>query len=99
MVVLLLYCRGFKGTAGIINYKRDKRVLRALPAASPGIDDSFIHGVDLKLFKKRRNSNRAPHLLLMLLPSYRLESQVQVQAQHKNRRAKRALDAAYCSRY
>lgn len=63
----------------------------------PGIDDSFIHGGDLKGFKRRRHSARAPHLLLMLLPSYRLESQSQ--SPHKNHRSKRALDAAYCSKY
>lgn len=57
----------------------------------PGIDDSFIHGGD----KRRRHSARAPHLLLMLLPTYRLESQ----SQHKSHRSKRALDAAYCSKY
>ncbi|KAM9488237.1 transforming growth factor beta-2 proprotein [Clarias gariepinus] len=39
-----------------------------------------------------RHSGRSPHLLLMLLPSYRLESQ------HKSHRQKRALDAAFCSR-
>ncbi|CAK6971996.1 transforming growth factor beta-2 proprotein [Scomber scombrus] len=65
-----------------------------LEARFAGIDDSFIPGGDLKVFKKRRHSTRAPHLLLMLLPSYRLESQ----SQHKNHRSKRALDAAYCSR-
>eukprot|EP00064_Thunnus_orientalis_P005279 superscaffoldBa00000507_g5293 len=65
-----------------------------LEARFAGIDDSFIRGGDLKVFKKRRHSARAPHLLLMLLPSYRLESQ----SQHKNHRSKRALDAAYCSR-
>ncbi|TKS81566.1 Transforming growth factor beta-2 [Collichthys lucidus] len=73
-----------------------------LEARFAGIDDSFIHGSDLKVFKRRRHSARAPHLLLMLLPSYRLESQSQSQApsqsQHKNHRSKRALDAAYCSR-
>ncbi|XP_028280596.1 transforming growth factor beta-2 proprotein [Parambassis ranga] len=53
-----------------------------LEARFAGIDDSFRH------------SARAPHLLLMLLPSYRLESQ----SQHKTHRSKRALDAAYCSR-
>ncbi|XP_007251862.2 transforming growth factor beta-2 proprotein [Astyanax mexicanus] len=53
-----------------------------LEARFAGIDDS-ISGVG----KKRR-----PHLLLMLLPSYRLESQ------HKSHRQKRALDAAFCSR-
>ncbi|XP_041797776.1 transforming growth factor beta-2 proprotein isoform X2 [Chelmon rostratus] len=67
-----------------------------LEARFAGIDDSFIHGSDLKVFKKRRHSTRAPHLLLMLLPSYRLESQSQ--SQHKNHRSKRALDTAYCSR-
>ncbi|TRY53739.1 hypothetical protein DNTS_017022 [Danionella cerebrum] len=57
-----------------------------------GIDDGFVHGGDLKMFKKRRHSAQSPHLLLMLLPSYRLESQ------HKSHRQKRALDAAFCSR-
>ncbi|KAA0702866.1 Transforming growth factor beta-2 [Triplophysa tibetana] len=56
-----------------------------------GIDDSILHGSDLK-YKRRRNSGQSPHLLLMLLPSYRLESQ------HKSHRQKRALDAAFCSR-
>lgn len=65
-----------------------------LEARFAGIDDSFVLGGDLKVFKKRRHSTRAPHLLLMLLPSYRLESQTQ----HKPHRNKRALDAAYCSR-
>ncbi|KAF3691412.1 Transforming growth factor beta-2 [Channa argus] len=65
-----------------------------LEARFAGIDDSFIHGGDLKLSKKRRHSTRAPHLLLMLLPSYRLESQ----SQHITHRSKRALDAAYCSK-
>ncbi|KAM8847587.1 transforming growth factor beta-2 proprotein [Synchiropus picturatus] len=65
-----------------------------LEARFAGIDDSFVHGGDLKVFKRQRHSTRAPHLLLMLLPSYRLESQ----SHHKSHRAKRALDAAYCSR-
>ncbi|CAF95278.1 unnamed protein product [Tetraodon nigroviridis] len=65
-----------------------------LEARFAGIDDSFIHGGDLKMFKGQRHSARAPYLLLMLLPTYRLESQFQ----HKNYRSKRALDAAYCSR-
>lgn len=70
-------------------------ILSSLPLhVFSGIDDSFIHGGDLKLFKRQRLSARAPYLLLMLLPSYRLESQFQ----HKNYRPKRALDAAYCSR-
>ncbi|KAA8587877.1 hypothetical protein FQN60_016739 [Etheostoma spectabile] len=59
-----------------------------------GIDDSFVHGVDLKAFKNRRHSSQAPHLLLMLLPSYRLESQ----SHHPYQRSKRALDTAYCSK-
>ncbi|CAL8248124.1 unnamed protein product [Lota lota] len=67
-----------------------------LEARFAGIDDSFIQGGDLKVPKRRRHSAHAPHLLLMLLPSYRLESQSQ--PQHKGHRAKRALDAAYCSR-
>ncbi|XP_017564642.1 transforming growth factor beta-2 proprotein [Pygocentrus nattereri] len=62
-----------------------------LEARFAGIDDSFIHSGDLKI-KKRRHSGQSPHLLLMLLPSYRLESQ------HKSHRQKRALDAAFCSR-
>ncbi|KAK2086686.1 Transforming growth factor beta-2 proprotein, partial [Saguinus oedipus] len=41
---------------------------------------------------RKKNSGKTPHLLLMLLPSYRLESQ------QTNRRKKRALDAAYCFR-
>ncbi|XP_038848981.1 transforming growth factor beta-2 proprotein-like [Salvelinus namaycush] len=57
-----------------------------------GIDDSFHHSGDLKVYRKRRHSAQAPHLLMMLLPSYRLESQ------HKSHRSKRALDAAFCSR-
>ncbi|XP_026140531.1 transforming growth factor beta-2-like [Carassius auratus] len=63
-----------------------------LEARFAGIDDSFVQGGDLKMFKKRRQSGQSPHLLLMLLPSYRLESQ------HKSHRQKRALDAAFCSR-
>ncbi|XP_017331706.2 transforming growth factor beta-2 proprotein [Ictalurus punctatus] len=53
-----------------------------LEARFAGIDDNF----------GRRHSGLSPHLLLMLLPSYRLESQ------HKSHRQKRALDAAFCSR-
>ncbi|XP_005998999.1 transforming growth factor beta-2 proprotein isoform X2 [Latimeria chalumnae] len=41
---------------------------------------------------KKNYSGKTPHLLLMLLPSYRLESQ------QTSRRKKRALDAAYCFR-
>ncbi|XP_075961513.1 transforming growth factor beta-2 proprotein [Anarhichas minor] len=69
-----------------------------LEARFAGIDDSFIHNVDLKVSRRRRHSTRAPHLLLMLLPSYRLESQSQSQYQHTSHRSRRALDAAYCSR-
>ncbi|XP_028984534.1 transforming growth factor beta-2 proprotein [Betta splendens] len=65
-----------------------------LEARFAGIDDSFIHGGDLKLFKKRKHNSRAPHLLLMLLPSYRLESE----SQSQHIRSKRALGAAYCSK-
>ncbi|XP_048842217.1 transforming growth factor beta-2 proprotein isoform X1 [Brienomyrus brachyistius] len=60
-----------------------------LEARFAGIDDSFQHSDDQK---RRRHNGLSPHLLLMLLPSYRLESQ------HKPHRQKRALDAAYCSR-
>lgn len=63
-----------------------------LEARFAGIDD----GGDLKVSKRRRHNAPPPHLLLMLLPSYRLESHSQ--PQHKGHRAKRALDAAYCSR-
>ncbi|CAH2254174.1 transforming growth factor beta-2 isoform X2 [Pelobates cultripes] len=57
-----------------------------------GIDDSYTYpGMDHKNSKKKHGS-RTPHLLLMLLPSYRLESQ------QSSRRKKRALDAAYCFR-
>ncbi|XP_041844116.1 transforming growth factor beta-2 proprotein [Melanotaenia boesemani] len=65
-----------------------------LEARFAGIDDSLINGGDLKVFKKQQNSAYTPHLLLMMLPSYRLESQTL----HKNHRSKRALDSAYCSR-
>uniref|UniRef100_G3PLV4 Transforming growth factor beta n=1 Tax=Gasterosteus aculeatus aculeatus TaxID=481459 RepID=G3PLV4_GASAC len=67
-----------------------------LEARFAGIDDSYSHGNDLKMYQKRRQSTRAPHLLLMLLPSYRVESQSQ--SQPTTHRSKRALDAAYCSR-
>ncbi|XP_053315292.1 transforming growth factor beta-2 proprotein [Spea bombifrons] len=57
-----------------------------------GIDDPYMYpGVDYKNLKKKHGS-RTPHLLLMLLPSYRQESQ------QSSRRKKRALDAAYCFR-
>ncbi|XP_039869033.1 transforming growth factor beta-2 proprotein, partial [Simochromis diagramma] len=65
-----------------------------LEARFAGIDDNLIRGRDLKVFRKWQHSVQGPHLLLMLLPSYRLESQ----SQHKNHRSKRALDAAYCSK-
>ncbi|KAJ8409165.1 hypothetical protein AAFF_G00241860 [Aldrovandia affinis] len=57
-----------------------------------GIDDSLLNGGDTKVFKRRRPSGQNPHLLVMLLPSYRLESQ------HKSHRQKRAVDTAFCSR-
>ncbi|XP_068089008.1 transforming growth factor beta-2 proprotein isoform X2 [Hyperolius riggenbachi] len=60
-----------------------------------GIDDPFLHPIidhkNVKPGHKKINS-QSPHLLLMLLPSYRQESQ------QPNRRKKRALDAAYCFR-
>ncbi|KAG8584405.1 hypothetical protein GDO81_008819 [Engystomops pustulosus] len=60
-----------------------------------GIDDNFIYPIldnkNLKFSQKKQHS-QTPHLLLMLLPSYRQESQ------QSNRRRKRALDAAYCFR-
>ncbi|XP_029449043.1 transforming growth factor beta-2 proprotein [Rhinatrema bivittatum] len=60
-----------------------------------GIDDSYMYSSgDLKTLQSNRKkySGKSPHLLLMLLPSYRLESQ------QSSRRKKRALDAAYCFR-
>ncbi|XP_019735606.1 transforming growth factor beta-2 proprotein [Hippocampus comes] len=65
-----------------------------LEARFAGIDDSFVSGGDLKVLKRLRHNTRTPHLLIMLLPSYRLESPFH----HKAHRTKRALDAAYCSR-
>ncbi|XP_043917369.1 transforming growth factor beta-2 proprotein [Protopterus annectens] len=60
-----------------------------IPNKSEELEARF-YGVDTK--HKREYNNLLPHLLLMLLPSYRLESQ-----QHSQRK-KRALDAAYCFR-
>ncbi|XP_056424332.1 transforming growth factor beta-2 proprotein isoform X2 [Hyla sarda] len=59
-----------------------------------GIDDSLYAVVDHKIGKpgQKKQNSHTPHLLLMLLPSYRQESQ------QSNRRRKRALDAAYCFR-
>ncbi|ELW72554.1 Transforming growth factor beta-2 [Tupaia chinensis] len=60
-----------------------------------GIDGTSTYtSGDQKTIKstRKKNSGKTPHLLLMLLPSYRLESQ------QSNRRKKRALDAAYCFR-
>ncbi|XP_069464684.1 transforming growth factor beta-2 proprotein isoform X2 [Ambystoma mexicanum] len=60
-----------------------------------GIDDYTMYtSGDLKALKsnRKRHSGRTPHLLLMLLPSYRLDSQ------QPSKRKKRALDAAYCFR-
>ncbi|XP_066552399.1 transforming growth factor beta-2 proprotein [Amia ocellicauda] len=56
-----------------------------------GFDDG-VHAENSKQLNKRKHSRKNPHLLLMLLPSYRLETP------HSNRRKKRALDAAYCSK-
>ncbi|XP_063775192.1 transforming growth factor beta-2 proprotein isoform X2 [Pseudophryne corroboree] len=60
-----------------------------------GIDDPFSYSmVDPKTLKtgQKKHNLQTPHLLLMLLPSYRQESQ------QSSRRKKRALDAAYCFR-
>lgn len=59
-----------------------------------GIDDYYTYSSGEKTLKSSRKkySGKTPHLLLMLLPSYRLESQ------QSSRRKKRALDAAYCFR-
>ncbi|XP_072265977.1 transforming growth factor beta-2 proprotein-like [Pyxicephalus adspersus] len=61
-----------------------------------GIDDPFAYPIvdhkNLKPGQKKHSNSQTPHLLLMLLPSYRQESQ------QPNRRKKRALDAAYCFR-
>uniref|UniRef100_A0A8D0DZ04 Transforming growth factor beta n=1 Tax=Salvator merianae TaxID=96440 RepID=A0A8D0DZ04_SALMN len=63
-----------------------------LEARFAGIDDYVTYSTgDIKSSKKKYNEKK-PHLLLMLLPSYRLESQ------QNSRRKKRALDAAYCFR-
>ncbi|XP_013013124.1 transforming growth factor beta-2 proprotein isoform X2 [Cavia porcellus] len=66
-----------------------------LEARFAGIDGTSTYtSGDQKTIKSTRktNSGKTPHLLLMLLPSYRLESPP------SNRRKKRALDAAYCFR-
>uniref|UniRef100_A0A452RNH7 Transforming growth factor beta n=1 Tax=Ursus americanus TaxID=9643 RepID=A0A452RNH7_URSAM len=66
-----------------------------LEARFAGIDGTSTYtSGDQKTIKstRKKNSGKTPHLLLMLLPSYRLESQ------QSNRRKKRALDAAYCFR-
>ncbi|CAJ0940514.1 unnamed protein product [Ranitomeya imitator] len=59
-----------------------------------GIDDFSYTMVDNKNLKPglKKHNSHSPHLLLMLLPSYRQESQ------QSSRRKKRALDAAYCFR-
>ncbi|OCT77579.1 transforming growth factor beta-2 proprotein-like isoform X2 [Xenopus laevis] len=59
-----------------------------------GIDDAYMYaGVDPRTKTgRKKHTGRTPHLLLMLLPSHRLESQ------QSSRRKKRALDAAYCFR-
>ncbi|KAM4692770.1 transforming growth factor beta-2 proprotein [Discoglossus pictus] len=59
-----------------------------------GIDDAYMYSSDYKASKlnRKKPNDRSPHLLLMFLPSHRLESQ------QSSRRKKRALDAAYCFR-
>ncbi|CAI5770959.1 transforming growth factor beta-2 proprotein [Podarcis muralis] len=65
-----------------------------LEARFAGIDDYYTYPSGEKSLKpsRKKNSGKTPHLLLMLLPSYRVESQ------QSSRRRKRALDAAYCFR-
>ncbi|XP_062980143.1 transforming growth factor beta-2 proprotein [Elgaria multicarinata webbii] len=65
-----------------------------LEARFAGIDDYYTYPSGEKSLKpsRKKYSGKTPHLLLMLLPSYRLESQ------QSSRRKKRALDAAYCFR-
>nr|AAH11055.1 Tgfb2 protein [Mus musculus] len=66
-----------------------------LEARFAGIDGTSTYASgDQKTIKstRKKTSGKTPHLLLMLLPSYRLESQ------QSSRRKKRALDAAYCFR-
>lgn len=85
----LLYCLSYRNV-----FVDENSLTHCLVSAwFTGIDDSYEHVGDVKMFKKRRHNGQSPHLLLMLLPSYRLESQ------HKSHRQKRALDAAFCSRY
>ncbi|XP_006625748.1 transforming growth factor beta-2 proprotein [Lepisosteus oculatus] len=62
-----------------------------IPNKSEELETKFA-GIDDIYIRNSKDSERSPHLLLMLLPSYRLESQ------QTSRRKKRALDAAYCSR-
>lgn len=60
-----------------------------------GIDGTSTYtSGDQKTIKSTRKkaAGKTPHLLLMLLPSYRLQSP------QSSRRKKRALDAAYCFR-
>ncbi|XP_060778241.1 transforming growth factor beta-2 proprotein [Neoarius graeffei] len=59
-----------------------------IPNKSEELEARFA-GIDISIHP---HSGQSPHLLLMLLPSYRLESQ------HRSHRQKRALDAAFCSR-
>ncbi|KAK9412010.1 transforming growth factor beta-2 [Crotalus adamanteus] len=64
-----------------------------LEARFAGIDDHpYSSGEKALKSSRKKYSGKSPHLLLMLLPSYRLESQ------QSSRRKKRALDAAYCFR-
>lgn len=65
-----------------------------LEARFAGIDgtSTYTSGDQKTIKSTRKKQWEDPHLLLMLLPSYRLESQ------QTNRRKKRALDAAYCFR-
>ncbi|XP_061434586.1 transforming growth factor beta-2 proprotein-like [Lethenteron reissneri] len=67
-----------------------------LAARFAGIDDEVVRGPDgghrQQQQQQQQGLVRGAHLLLMMLPSYRLETQPQ------GKRRKRALDAAYCFR-
>ncbi|XP_078085893.1 transforming growth factor beta-2 proprotein isoform X2 [Mustelus asterias] len=66
-----------------------------LEARFAGIYDNFPKDYpsgDIRKQKSNHYNEKTAHLLLMLLPTYRLESQ------QSSRRKKRALDAAFCFR-
>ncbi|XP_041030388.1 transforming growth factor beta-2 proprotein-like [Carcharodon carcharias] len=66
-----------------------------LEARFAGIYDNYPRDYssgDMRKLKSNHYNGKTAHLLLMLLPTYRLESQ------QSSRRKKRALDAAFCFR-